>query len=112
MVSDLNISEVKKLIEQHHKIKIDELPEAKHLLNIRKIVNAFKHRNGVKDFRKLNTPQITFPEFYKPEAEAAYDAIEQAKIFIGALWKATNREPTPISKLQEMWGMDDDFDTE
>lgn len=111
MVSDLNISEVKKLIEQHHKIKIDELPEAKHLLNIREIVNAFKHRNRVKDFRKLKTPQITFPEFYKPEAEAAYDAIEQAKIFINALWKATNREPTPISKLQEMWAMDDDFDT-
>jgi hypothetical protein len=110
MVSDLKFPEVQTLIEQYYQIKIDELPGAKLLLQIREIVNAFKHRKGLKDFRKLNSPQVTFPEFYKPEVETAYDAIEQAQIFIKALWKATNRESTPISKLREMWILENDFD--
>jgi len=99
MVSDLKFGEIRTLIEQHYQIKIDELPGAKLILNIREIINAFKHRKGLKDFRKLNCPQVTFPEFYRQEVETAYDAIKQTQIFIKALWKVTNREPTPISKL-------------
>lgn len=101
MVSDLKFGEIRTLIEQYYQIKIDELPGARLIRNIREIINAFKHRKGLKDFRKLNSPQVTFPEFYRQEVETAYDAIKQTQIFITALWKVTNREPTPISKLSE-----------
>lgn len=99
MVSDLKFGEIRTLIEQYFQIKIDKLPGAKLILNIREIVNAFKHRKGLKDFRKLNSSQGAFPEFYEQEIETTYNAIKQTRIFIKALWEVTNREPTPISKL-------------
>lgn len=92
MVSDQPLSGIRKLIEQHHKIRIDELPGAKALLDIREIVNAFKHRKGLKDFRKSNSSPANLIDVHKLEVETAYVAIKQARIFIGALRKATGRK--------------------
>jgi len=80
-----------KLIEDHYKIKISKLPGYQHLEIVRKIVNAFKHRKGLKDFSKSRN--IKMGECYRPALEAAYDAIEQARVFIIALWEATGQLP-------------------
>ena len=93
MVSDERFPRIRELIEQHYQIRIDELPGAEVILGIRETVNAFKHTRGLKDFRKLNpTPaKLSIINFYRPKLEAAYNAIEQARMFIRALWKATGR---------------------
>ena len=89
MVSNCSFWKIRKLIEKHYSIKIDELPGAKLLWDIRGIINSSKHRLGHKDFEKHELLRV--PDYHKFEIETAYDGIEQAGIFIKALWKATNR---------------------
>ena len=89
MVSYLTYRDIRPLIEKCYGIKIDELPGAKLLGDIRDIINSSKHRLGHKDFKKSKLLKV--PDFHKFEVETAYDGIEQARIFIKALWKATNR---------------------
>jgi len=88
MVSDRPFHYITPLIEKHYDIKIDELSGAKLLWDIRDIINSSKHRLGHKDFRKHELLQV--PDYHKFEVETAYDGIEQARIFIEALWKVTN----------------------
>ena len=89
IVSNRSFRDIPPLIEKHYDIKIDELPGAKLLWDIRDIVNSSKHRLGHKDFRKHKSLRV--PDYHKFEVETAYDGVEQARIFIKALWKATNR---------------------
>ena len=93
-ISDLNLKKIRDLIEKYYEIKIDDLPEGETVQNIRNIVNAFKHKKGLKDFRKITTHQNTLFEVYKPDIDFAYDAIEKVRIFIKALWSATNNKPS------------------
>jgi hypothetical protein len=58
------------------------------------MVNAFKHRDGLIDFRKQQPKDINFVERYKADVEQAYVAIDKARAFIKALWKATDRAPS------------------
>ena len=91
MVSDLKFSDILKLIEEYYQIKAARLPGYTSVLKIREIVNAFKHRKGFKDFRKINPSKINL-ELYRPEVEEAYDAVKQTEIFIKALWAVTEHK--------------------
>lgn len=84
-----SFGEIRTLIEKHYGIKIDELPGKKLLWDIKDIINSSKHRLGHKDLKKHELSRV--PDYHKFEVETAYDGIEQARIFIEALWKATNR---------------------
>jgi hypothetical protein len=52
LVWDLKRDDLHKLIEDHFSIKLDRLPGSKEVDEIRKTINAFKHRKGYKDPRK------------------------------------------------------------
>ena len=91
--TDLNFGQIKLLIEDYYKFKIDALPGAKLILEIRNMVNAFKHTKGLVDFRRKDLSKFFIPEYYKPEKRKAYESIKQARKFIISLWKATNQEP-------------------
>lgn len=79
------IEKVYGLIEQHYKINFSNLPGFTEVQHIRHTVNAFKHRKGFKDFRRDKVSKI--PEKFKPSRENAYQAIDDASIFLKALWK-------------------------
>lgn len=87
--NNCSFGEIRTLIERHYGIKINELPGNKLLWDIKDIINSSKHRLGHKDLKKHELSR--FPDYHKFEVETAYDGIEQARIFIKALWKATNR---------------------
>lgn len=93
-ISDLPYYQIVKLVEDYYKIKLVQLPGGKHLVAIRETVNAFKHRKGRKDIRKLNKPaleKLLSPiEYYKTDYEDAYKAINNARTFLLALWDITN----------------------
>ena len=88
MVSYCSFGDIRTLIEKHYGIKIDELPGDKLCQDIRDIINSSKHRLGHKDLR--NHKSLRLPDYHKFEVETAYDGIEQARIFIKALWEATD----------------------
>ncbi len=54
LVWDLKRDDSHRLIESHYGIKLDELPGSKEVEELRKTINAFKHRKGYKDPRKEN----------------------------------------------------------
>ncbi len=54
LVWDLKRDDLHRLIESHYSIKLDELPGSKEVEELRKTINAFKHRKGYKDPRKEN----------------------------------------------------------
>jgi hypothetical protein len=93
MIEDLKYPEVVRLIEETYKIRIEDLDGGDTFLKMREMVNAFKHRGGLIDFRKLEPKDIHFFERYKADIEQAYEAIDRAYTFIIALWTATDRTP-------------------
>jgi len=54
LVWDLKRDDLRRLIERHYSIKLDELPGSKEVDDVRNTINAFKHRKGYKDPRKEN----------------------------------------------------------
>jgi len=54
LVWDLKRDDLHRLIESYYSIKLDELPGSKEVEELRKTINAFKHRKGYKDPRKEN----------------------------------------------------------
>lgn len=96
MVEDLPYGKVVGLIEEEYQITVRDLDGGGAFLKTREMVNAFKHRKGLVDFRKeVSATHIKIPEFYRADIEQAYEAINNAYVFIKALWKATDREPPP-----------------
>ncbi|MBD2162364.1 hypothetical protein H6F46_16870 [Limnothrix sp. FACHB-1083] len=96
-VNDLPFKDILKLIENKYKIRVKDLEEADTFFQVREMVNSFKHREGYIDFRKQELKDIDFVACYKADIEQAYQAIDKTYTFITALWKATNREPSPTS---------------
>lgn len=94
LVSDLSFGDTVRLIEEEHQIKIKDLEGGADFLKMREMVNAFKHRGGLIDFRKQDPKDINFVEHYRVDVEQAYAAIDRAYVFIKALWAATGRTPT------------------
>ncbi len=84
-VYDMPIGKVKGLIERYYKINFSDMPGFTEVQHIRHTVNAFKHRKGFKDFRRDKVSKI--PEKFQPSRENAYQAIDDASIFLKALWK-------------------------
>jgi hypothetical protein len=97
IVSDLPFREIIKLIEGKYKIRVRDLEGADICSQVREMVNSFKHRKGRIDFRKQEPQDINFVARHEADVEKAYQAIDETYTFIKALWKATNREPSPIS---------------
>jgi hypothetical protein len=94
LISDLSFGDIVKLIEEDHKVKITGLDGGEEFLKMREMVNAFKHRDGLINFRKQNPKNINFVERYKADIEQAYAAIDRAYVFVKALWAATDRTPS------------------
>lgn len=72
MIQDLPFGEVVRLIEETFKIKIRDLAGGEVFLKMREVVNAFKHRDGLIDFRKQESKDINFVDRYKVDIEQAY----------------------------------------
>jgi hypothetical protein len=94
MIEDLPYREVVKLIEKEYRIKLQSLEGGEAFLKMRTMVNAFKHRNGLIDFRNLPLKDFKFPEHYQADIDRAYEFIDTSFAFITALWQATDRQPT------------------
>lgn len=84
-VYDLPFGEIRKLIEEHYKINLSDLPDFSQLQLIRQSVNAFKHRKGFKEFRRDKGSKLL--EEFRPSRENAYQAIDATRVFLKALWK-------------------------
>jgi hypothetical protein len=84
-VSDLPFGEIRRLIEQHYAINFRDVPSFTGIQRMRETVNAFKHRKGFKDFRKY--PEVKLGEEFKPGRAEAYKAINEARIFLRAMWE-------------------------
>ncbi len=82
-VCDMPIGKVQDLIERYYKINFSDMPSFTEVQQIRRTVNAFKHRNGFKDFRRDKVSKI--PDKFQPSRENAYQAIDAASIFLKAL---------------------------
>lgn len=86
-----NIKEIITLIENCYQIKFSDISCYEHIEHIRKVINAFKHRKGFKDFRKDNCNSIG--DKYKVSREDAFQSIEYAQRFLNELWAKTKKNP-------------------
>jgi hypothetical protein len=91
MIQDVSFSSITRLIESKYSIKLRELEGGEAFFKMRQMVNAFKHRNGLVDFRKQADQYLRFPQYHQPEIEEAFAAINNADAFVLALWQATDR---------------------
>jgi hypothetical protein len=83
--SDLPRGEMRQLIESYYTVDFDELPGSSEVDQIRRAVNAFKHRGGFKDLRRDSWS--CFPEGFKLDRDEAYRAIDATSKFLRTLWK-------------------------
>jgi len=86
-VWDLKRGDLHKLIESHYGIKLDDLPGSKEVEDLRRIVNAFKHRKGFKDPRKDRDAdeKNTFGQ-YELDRATVSNYLDGARKFLGALY--------------------------
>jgi hypothetical protein len=91
MIQDLPFPQITKLIEAKYSITLRELEGGEAFFKLREMVNAFKHRDRLVDFRKQAAQYIRFPQYHQPEVEEAYSAIANADSFVLTLWRATDR---------------------
>ncbi len=108
---DLQIIDLYRLIEEYYGISIDSLLFSKEADEIRRIVNAYKHRRGFKDPRKdfewskyldkkiLNLPLVI--EKFHLDRQQAFRFVDAAQEFIRAL-----REATKTNGLQHHYSED------
>jgi hypothetical protein len=84
MVTDLPFGEVIKLVQEYYEIEVSSLPEWAFLSELRETVNAYKHRNGLADFRKGDPDKVSFLERYEEDVDKAHRAIRSAGEFLHA----------------------------
>ncbi len=94
MIQRLSFPEIVQLIEEKYGIELRRLPGGDAFFEMREMVNAFKHRQGVIDFRNRPVEDFRYPENYQADLNRAYESIDAAFAFIEALWQATDRQPT------------------
>ena len=94
MIQRVSFPDIQQLIEEKYGIELRQLPGGEAFFEMRETVNAFKHRQGVIDFRKRSLQDFRFPEYHQADVDRAYAFIDAAWTFIEALWQATDREPT------------------
>ena len=86
LVRDLRRGELWKLIGSYYQVQLDDLPGSAEVDNIRRIINAYKHRQGVKDLRSEIYPSMVIPEKHKLQREVVLVSIDQVKVFFHSLW--------------------------
>jgi len=92
MIQDVRFGQLVKLIEEGHGIRLNDLEGWEVLSQIREAVNAFKHRQGLVDFRRKGPAEIRIGERHRAEVEKAYEILDLTYTFIKALWGATDQE--------------------
>jgi len=95
-VYTLPVRKVQKLIEEYYEIKLSDLPSFTEIQHVREAVNAFKHLRGFKDFRRY--PDSKMGEKLQPTREDAYQAIDEAKVFLKTLNKECKRCADELTK--------------
>jgi hypothetical protein len=98
MIEDLPFREVVELIEAKYKIRLRDLEGGVAFFEMREMVNAFKHRHRLIDFRKRALKDFKFPEHYQAGVDRAYEFIDTSMAFIKALWQATDRQPNTFPR--------------
>jgi hypothetical protein len=107
IIQRVSFPDIQQLIEERYGIELRHLPGGEAFFEMRETVNAFKHRQGVIDFRKRPLESFRFPEYYQANVDRAYEFIDAAWTFIDALWQATDRRP-PLSDAVEFKGLPQD----
>jgi len=87
-ISDLGFGQLVNLIEKRHNFKLNSLPHAQLFSDIRETVNAFKHRKGRVNIRKVK-PGENLVAHHEVDVDVARDAIGKVREFIEALRTAT-----------------------
>ena len=93
IIQDVRFGQLVKLIEEGYNIKLSDLEGWEVLSQIREAVNAFKHRQGLVDFRRKQHGVIRIGKRHRAEVEKAYQILDLAHVFIRALWNATDQKP-------------------
>lgn len=91
MIQDVPFGKITKLIESKYGIRLQDLEGGNDFFKMHQMVNAFKHRDGLVDFRKQADQYIRFPQYHQSEIEEAFGAIKTAEAFVLSLWRATDR---------------------
>src|ERR1051326_357560 len=63
MIQRVSFPDIQQLIEGRYGIELRQLPGGEAFFEMRETVNAFKHRQGVIDFRKRSLEGFRFPEY-------------------------------------------------
>jgi hypothetical protein len=110
LISDVSISRIVQMIESHYNVSLKKLPGAETVFKLRDTVNAFKHRKGYEDWRKLDhRMHIQLPERHRPTDDDIEHSIKHVGLFIKSLWKVTGREPAPFCPSNIDWDEEDDI---
>lgn len=91
LVWDINREQLRRLIEEYYQVNFNDLSGFEKVEEIRRTINAYKHRGGVKNPRRgdlLESKNLL--EKFKLERENAFRCIEAVNDFLKALWTATN----------------------
>ena len=75
-------------IESRLGLRLSDLPGDVEVRQVREVVNAFKHRQGLKDFGALAGKALRIPDYYRIEVADAHQAIDATRTFLRSLWKA------------------------
>ena len=79
------------MIEEYYQVNFDNLSGFEKVEEIRRAINAYKHRGGVKDTRRGDLLESeNWLEKFKLERENAFQCIDAVNDFLMALWTATN----------------------
>lgn len=89
-VFSVSLNKLVSLIEAYYKVNIHDYPEFSDVTKIREISNAYKHRNGYKDFRKGNMTNLL--EQHKLDREEVARAIESCERFEVLLHQLIGKE--------------------
>ena len=73
-VFNLKINEIIQLVQDFHKLKLDDIRSYEDIKTIRKKVNSFKHRKGYKDLYK--DTYRTIPEKFELSRKEAFRSID------------------------------------
>ena len=89
MVWDRPYQQLVELVEGDHDIRLANLEGASAVRKVRETVNSFRHRRGLKEFRKRVPPSLQFPGHYELKFDEVRDSIREVGKFIVALRRAT-----------------------
>lgn len=85
-VSDLRFEVIVPLVEDHYRLTLAALPNWSEVATLRDAVNAFKHNNGFKRFRKIDwTSDTSWPQQHETSVDGAYAQMDAVRTFLVGL---------------------------